>query len=247
MMAQTAQLMSVLKQSLKLHGFCYRDVAQQLNLSEASVKRLFSGNGLSLARLDNVCQMMGLEISDLVAEMNQQAKIAGVSQLSQSQEQELAADPVLLLVAVCVLNGWTLAELTAHYHLNVTQCIHYLAILDRLKLITLLPMNLIQLRVAVNFTWRQNGPIQQFFQDKLAADFFDTRFDRDHEQLIVINGMLTASAMQIFQRKCRQLAQEFEELNNDDRALPLGERKGTTIVLAARSWQYGLFDDVRKS
>jgi hypothetical protein len=92
-MAQTAQLMSVLKQSLKLHGFSYRDVAQQLNLSEASVKRLFSANGFSLVRLDSVSQMMGLEISDLVAEMRQQAK-TGVSRMSEKQEQELAADPI---------------------------------------------------------------------------------------------------------------------------------------------------------
>ncbi|MBT3504577.1 MAG: helix-turn-helix transcriptional regulator [Piscirickettsiaceae bacterium] len=246
-MAQTAQLMSVLKQSLKLHGFSYRDVAQQLNLSEASVKRLFSANAFSLVRLDSVCQMMGLEISDLVAEMNQQTKVIGVSKLTEKEEEELAADPVLLLVTVCVLNGWTLVELTEHYHLNPTQCVHYLATLDRLKLITLLPMNHIQLCVTANFTWRKNGPIQQFFQDKLAADFFDTGFDRDHEQLTVINGMLTESDMIIFQRKCRQLVQEFEELNHEARSLPLPERKGMTIVLAARNWQYGLFDDIRKS
>jgi hypothetical protein len=223
-MAQTAQLMSVLKQSLKLHGFSYRDVAQQLNLSEASVKRLFSANGFSLVRLDSVSQMMGLEISDLVAEMRQQAK-TGVSRMSEKQEQELAADPILLLVTVCVLNGWTLVELTEHYHLNVTQCIHYLATLDRLKLIMLLPMHHIQLCVAANFTWRKNGPIQQFFQDKLAADFFDTRFDREDEQLTLIPGMLTESAMTIFQRKWWQLVQEFEALNYDDRSLPLSERK----------------------
>jgi hypothetical protein len=65
--------------------------------------------------------------------------------------------------------------------------------------------------------------------------------------LTVINGMLTESDMIIFQRKCRQLVQEFEELNHEARSLPLSERKGMTIVLAARNWQYGLFDDIRKS
>ena len=62
-MVQTAQLISVLKQFLKRHGFSYRDVARRLNLSEASVKRLFSDHHFSLSRLDNVCQMMGMEIS----------------------------------------------------------------------------------------------------------------------------------------------------------------------------------------
>lgn len=43
--------------------------------------------------------------------------------------------------------------------------------------------------------------------------------------------------MAIFQRKLTQLVHEFDELNNDDAALPLGKRTGTTVVLATRSWQ----------
>lgn len=245
-MAQTVPLMSALKQSLKSHGFCYRDVALHLNLSEASIKRLFSTHSLSLERLDSICQMMALEISDLVLEMNQQALSNSVSQLSVRQEQELASDAVLVLVTVCVLNGWSLPDLIAYYHLDTAQCIHYLATLDRLQLISLLPKNKIKLRVASNFTWRQNGPIQQFFQHKLAVDFFNTRFDRADENLTVINGMLSASSMMLFQRKLRQLSQDFEELNNEDRALPLTERQGTTVVLAARNWQFGVFESIRK-
>jgi len=190
---------------------------------------------------------MGMEISDLVVEMNQQAMASHISQLTGEQEQILVSDPVLLLVTVCVLNGWTMADLQSHYHLTEAECIGYLTRLDRLKLIVLLPMNVIRLSVASNFSWRQNGPIQQFFQQKLATDFFDTGFAQRHEYLTVLNGMLSDSAMQAFQRKLRQLAIEFEELNNTDRALPLAERKGTTLVLAARNWQYGLFDGIRKS
>jgi DNA-binding Xre family transcriptional regulator len=246
MMAQTIQLISTLKQALKVHGFSYKDVAEQLVLSEASVKRLLSEYRLSLERLDSICQMMDMEISDLVVEMNQQAMSDRVSQLSEEQEKELAADTVLLLVTVCVLNGWTKADLQSHYHLMSVQCVHYLAVLDRLQLITLLPKNKIKLRVATSFTWRQNGPIQQFFQDKLAADFFKSTFDNQDEQLTVINGMLSEKAMMVFQRKLGQLALDFEALNNEDRVLPLSQRKGKTVVLAARNWQFGLFDSLRK-
>lgn len=245
-MAQKTQLILVLKQALKSHGLTYVDVAETLNLSEASVKRLFAQSDLSLTRLDLICQRMGIEISDLVAEMVQQHANKQVSQLSHEQEQELASDATLLLVTVCVLNGWTIEELTAHYHLAETECVHYLAMLDTMGLITLLPQNRIRLRIATNFSWRPNGPIQHFFQDKLAADFFNTQFEQQHEQLVVLNGMLSDGAMAIFQRKLRQLVQDFDELNNEDRSLPLSERKGTTVVLAARNWQFGLFDHLRK-
>ncbi len=244
-MAQTAQLINTLKRMLKSHGINYADVAVQLSLSQASVKRLFSEQSFSLERLDKVCQMMEVEISDLVAEMNAHSRVM-VSELSLEQEQEIADDVALLLVTVCILNRWTMPQLMEHFRLSEHQCIQRLAVLDRLKLIELLPGNKIKLRIAPNFKWLDNGPIQQFFQQKIAADFFDSHFTKQQEKLIVINGMLSREGMAIFHRKLTQLAREFDELNNNDAALPLGQRTGTTVVLATRSWQYGLFESLRQ-
>lgn len=244
-MAQTKQLIDTLKRSLKAHGLSYADVARQLTLSEASVKRLFAEASFSLARLDAICQMMDIEISDLVSQMNNQAR-SMVSQLSFEQEQEIAIDIALLLVTVCVLNRWTMPQLMDHFHLSEHQCIRYLVVLDRLKLIDLLAGNRIKLKVATNFKWLDNGPIQQFFQQKVAADFFNTQFTEQQEQLIVKNGMLSDAAMVIFHRKVEQLARDFDELNNEDAMLPLDQRHGTTAIFAMRSWQYGLFERLRK-
>jgi len=244
-MAQTTQLVATLKRLLKSHGFNYADVAVQLSLSQASVKRLFSEQSFSLERLDKVCQMMEIEISDLVAEMNSHSRVM-VSELSLEQEQEIADDVVLLLVTVCILNRWTMAQLIENFRLSEHQCIQHFAVLDRLKLIELLPGNKVKLRIAPNFKWLDNGPIQHFFQQKIAADFFDSNFTKQQEKLIVINGMLSREGMAIFHRKLTQLAHEFDELNNDDAALALGQRTGTTVVLATRSWKYGLFDGLRK-
>lgn len=244
-MAQTQQLMEALKKSLKAHGKTYQDVARHLDLSEASVKRLFSEKSFSLQRLDQTCQMMDMEISDLVQMMNE--GIRGLMQgLSLEQEKEIASDLELLLITVCALNRWTMAEMMEHFHLSEHRCINHLAKLDRLGLIELLPGNRIKLRVATNFKWQENGPIQRFFQEKLEADFFRSRFDKENERLIVVNGMIADSSNAVFQRKMEQLAREFDELNSDDAPLPLDKRKGTTVVLAVRQWGYGLFDPLRK-
>ncbi len=70
-MAQTTQLIDTLQRSPKVHGKTYADTARHLNLSAASVKRLFSERSLSFQRLDQVCPMMEMEmeISDLVRMM----------------------------------------------------------------------------------------------------------------------------------------------------------------------------------
>ncbi len=244
-MAQRTQLVDTLKASLKAHGKTYADVAESLQLSETSIKRLFSEGNFSLQRLDDICKMINMEISDLVQQMNENSAVH-LSQLSEEQEGEIARDIALLLVTVCVLNRWTLQEIVDYFHLSETHCIRYLAKLDRLKLIELLPKNRVKLLVAPNFKWRENGPIQKFFLEKLEADFFNSRFSKEDERLIVINGMLADSSNAVFQRKMEHLAKEFDALNSDDAGLPLEERNGVTVVLAMRRWAYGLFDEIRK-
>ncbi|MEE9494559.1 MAG: helix-turn-helix domain-containing protein [Gammaproteobacteria bacterium] len=243
-MSQTNAIVDALKAVLKSQTKTYRDVATALEISEASVKRLFSEQSFSLQRLEQVCSL--LEIS--VAELTQQAEGGSryVSRLSIEQEQQIAKDISLMLVTACVLNRWSLKDITSHYTLSELDCIQLLAQLDRLQLIDLLPGNHIKLRIAPNFSWHPNGPIQQFFQDRVASEYFNSRFTRDSEKLLCLNGMLSINANAAFQRKLEQLAKEFDSLNNEDASLPISKRHGTTVVLAIRQWEYGLFAEFRR-
>lgn len=238
-MAQTRELIKTLKTALKAQGKTYADVAQELELTEASIKRLFSQQSFSLSRLDQVCHMLNMEITDLVQLMNEQQQ--RLQQLTVEQEKDITDDVTLTLVAVCVLNRWTFDDILAYYRISKTECLRHLAKLDRLKVIELLPRNRIRLLVAPNFSWRENGPIQLFFQKKISQEFFNTRFSRDDECLIVLNGMFSSQSNAELQRKLKRLAREFDLLNNDDAALELKDRNGATLVLAMRGWQYGFF------
>ncbi|MES2822210.1 MAG: helix-turn-helix transcriptional regulator [Pseudomonadota bacterium] len=238
-MAQISTLLTTLKKALKAHGLTYAEVANSLGITEASVKRLFSEQTISLQRLEQICQIMALEISDLVQMMNEQQP--RLQHLTVAQEEEITKDLVLLLITVSVLNRWTLPDIIAFYKLSEGDCIQKLARLDKLKIIELLPKNKIKLLVAANFSWLDNGPIQRFFQEKIAQEYFKTEFKNDDECLVVLNGMLSQQSNGEFQRKIKKLAREFDDLNNDDAALPLHQRNGVTVVMAVRNWRYGLF------
>ncbi len=238
-MAQTRELIKTLKKALKVQGKTYADVAVELGLTEASVKRLFSKQSFSLERLDRVCHLLEMEITDLVQLMNEQQQ--RLQQLTIEQEKEITDDVTLTLIAVCVLNRWTFEDIVSFYNITETECVRHLAKLDRLRVIELLPKNHIRLLVAPNFSWRENGPIQAFFQKKISQEFFNTRFSADDECLIVLNGMLSSQSNAEFQRKLKRLARDFDVLNDDDAALNLHQRQGATLVLALRGWQYGLF------
>lgn len=243
-MAQTKALIQTLKSCLKAQGKTYVDVADTLDLTEASVKRLFSQHSFSLSRLDEVCHMLDMQITDLVQQMNENQP--HLEQLSEEKELVIAQDLVLLLVTVCALNRWKFAEIITHYNITEAECIHKLAQLDKLKVIELLPKNRIKLLIAPNFSWRKNGPIQNFFQKNIGQEYFKSNFRSDDECLIVMNGMLSKQSNSEFQRKLKRLSREFNELNDDDAPLDIKQRKGTTLVLAMRNWEFGIFKPLQR-
>jgi DNA-binding Xre family transcriptional regulator len=244
-MAQTRQLLNTLKKVLRTHGLKYRDVARRIGLSEASVKRLFSEERLALDRLDQICHLMGLEISDVVRQMEVETR--QLTELTESQEKELVSDEKLLLVAFLVVNGFTFSDIQSFYSLSDTELVRCLAILDKLKLIELLPKNRIKLLLSPHFTWRRNGPIQKFFMSKLQEDYFRSKFDRSDEVLKLVSGMLSHTSVASLIRKLEKIAADFNEMNQEDRQLPLQKRLGYSMILAIRPWRPEVFRKWQKN
>ena len=115
-MSELDQLVATLKRRLKIHGMTYRELASALGVSEPSIKRMFATQRFSLERLLEISHLLGFTL----AELTQEAALgeSRLHTLSEDQEQELIGDEKLLLVAVCVLNQWTLADMLTVYRLS---------------------------------------------------------------------------------------------------------------------------------
>ncbi len=244
-MAQSITLVDTLKRCLKAEGKTYADLSVHLGLSESTIKRIFSEKQhISLGRIEEICHFIGMEISDLVDKMHESH--FHLSRLTQQQEEEITQDLPLLLITICILNRWTAEQIIQSYHISEAECFKRLVILDRLEIIDLLPNNVVKLRISSNFQWQAGGPIQRFFQEKIGAEFFNSQFSAEDECLHVLNGMLSLPSNAELQQKLKRIVQEFNDLNNQDATQPLDKRSGTTLVLAMRNWQYGLFEKVRR-
>jgi transcriptional regulator with XRE-family HTH domain len=243
-MAQTEALISALKNVLKARGMTYAQLAKGLGLSEASIKRVFAEHSFTLERLDQICTLLGIEITDLARMVAHES--ATPSQLTLEQENKLVSDAKLLLVAVHVLSHWSLEELIEAYAFTKAECIRLLARLDKLGIIDLLPNNKIRVRVAPNFSWLPGGPIQLYFRAQLQNDFFRSRFDADGEKMIMVSGMLSRTSNTTIQNHMRRLSAEFTELHHQDLNLPLSERFGTSLIVAVRPWTPQSFKQFQK-
>jgi len=62
----------------------------------------------------------------------------------------------------------------------------------------------------------------------------------------VANAMLTKKSNAVLQKKLDKLLWEMEQINSSDAVLPVSEKTGTTLVMAVREWNYGVFADLRK-
>lgn len=243
-MTQSAALVEALKRELKVRDITYAQVAKALALSEATVKRMFSRRDFTLARIDAISELAGIDLIDLVAGIGRDEK--SLSQLSTAQEAEIVADPKLMLVAICALNLWTIEQIVDAYSLSEIECVALLLRLDRLGIIELQPNNRIKLRLSRAFTWQAGGPIQRYFKQHVLADFFMSHFDQPGELLQLVTGRLSDASRTVFVERLKRLAREFNQQHVDDAKLPFGERDGVTVLVAARPWEPRTFEDLRR-
>ena len=243
--AQTQALIEILKQTLKTHRLTYANIASRLDMSEANVKRMFAKKRFSLNRLEQLCQLMHMEMSDLF--VLYEASRQRIGYLTEQQEQELVSDAKLLLVAVSVRNQLSFEDIVEHYQISATECIQHLAKLDRLKIIDLLPNNRIKLRIDEYFSWLPNGPIERFFEREIQRQFLKSRFKGELEQRLFHFGLLGDASSQIMIEKMKSLAHEFTELHKQDLNLPLHKRHNQGLMLAMRPWQLDIFDPLLKT
>jgi hypothetical protein len=243
-MSQANDLFLILRQQLRLHGITYKILAEKLNLSEPSIKRMFSQKDISLSRLENICSCFYMSVSDVFSLLEKRKE--RILYLTENQEQELVSEIELLLVAICILNHWTFQDILKFYTISEHALIRYAARLDQMKIIELQPNNHFKRLIDPHFHWISDGPIQRFFQKNVQQDFFDCHFEKPTELYLVRSGMLSEQDNQTFQKILNETAQKFVKLCRDTVHIPIEKRQGSALIIAMRPWVPQIFDSLKR-
>ena len=243
-MKQTEAIHLALKRLMRSRGRTYAQAARVLDLSEASVKRLLSRSELSLDRLESLCDWLGVDISDVVALSADVSPL--LTELDAKQEEELLRDPGLLLMAFLTLNRWTEVEILQIFNFRKLDVTQKLRKLERLGLIELLPFDRIKIRAARNFAWRKDGPIQQYFAERVLPEFLATRFDQPGERMHFVGGMLSRASVLRMHELMDALARQLDDLVAQDLALPMEQRYGVSLFMGLRPWELSEFTRLRR-
>jgi len=167
--------------------------------------------------------------------------------LTSAQEAELVSDEKMLLVTVCALNQWTIAEMVSLYRITEAETIRRLRILDRMGVIELLPGDRIRRRARRDFDWLPAGPIKQYFSKQGVGDFLGDSFDRTEESLDFSHGMLTAAAQAELKVELRRLRRKLASLHEESTGAAFDEKRGVGLLLAMRRWEPPAFRRYRRT
>lgn len=233
-MQQATSVVDSLKCELKARAITYADLAGRINISEASVKRMFSQKNFTLQRLDEILQATGIDFRDIIGFTHDESKL--ISQLTYDQEQEIVGDTRMFIMAVSLLNLIAVEQIVAVYQISAAEAVKYLLRLDKIGFIELMPNNRVKLLVSRTFRWIPNGPIQAQFRALATSDYLESRFDGDDELIQLINVMLSRQSVAALLSRLKQVAREFSQLHQEEVKLPFHEKNPISFLLAARPW-----------
>lgn len=237
-MAERTLIVTELKRSLREQGKTYQAVADALDVSLATVKRLFSTGDFSLERIEAICELLGLRLREILERAEERA--APTNQLTLTQEREIVADPKLFFITWLVLNRVPFEGIVRMYRLSEREILRCFIRLDRLRVIELQPGNRVRLLVSRRFSWRPGGPVQRYVHEKLLREFLASAFVGAQEEFFFHGTMVSAEILPQIKRALQNAARECLELIERDRSSP-ETRLGVAFALALRPWAYSGF------
>jgi AraC-like DNA-binding protein len=243
-MADTTLLIDVIRQELRAQNKTYADLAAALDVSESSVKRMFSKKEMPLTRVDDVCRVLNTDFAELSRRVTLATPL--MTELTYEQETAVAKNPKLLLVAICVLSYWEFEQIVQTYRLTEAECTALLIQLDKLGFIDLKPLNRYRLKIAKTFRWRSDGPVRQYFLEHAVGEYFAGRFDREGETLMMVHGNINRAVAPTFVERVARLGQDFAAQHLADKKIDPKHRDGFTLIMGFRRWEFSAFTGLRR-
>lgn len=243
-MQETKAIVDALKKVLRAQKVTYQQVAEHLELSEASVKRLFANYSFTLDRLESVASLVNLRFTDLARLAEERPDL--ITRLTLDQEKTLVGDPQLLLVTLLTLNHWSIKSITDTYRISRDEVMSQLFKLDRMGMIELQPGDRIRHRISRHFSWHPTGPVQGYFEKHLKTDFLDNPFQEATDHLRFVGGMISQDSLSRIHKAIDQVLAQLDSYIQEDADLHHEDKVGVAAVLAIRPWEIPAFRDLRR-
>ncbi|HEX9433735.1 MAG TPA: helix-turn-helix transcriptional regulator [Burkholderiales bacterium] len=238
------RLVNALKTCLRARGLTYGALAAKLGVSEPTVKRMFSRGTFTLARIEQILEVIDLDLQELARLAREGSPRP--AELTSEQEAALAQDERLFSVFWLVQNNWSFDEILAAFAISRAQLTSTYARLERLKLIQWGPRERARLLVRRDFHWRDGGPVKKTYGARIMGEFLAARFKAPLEFLRFESRVLSPESAAVLKRRLERVVMEFNELAEVDSSVPSGKRVGVALLAACRPWEFSVVHALKR-
>lgn len=228
------EITEALKLALKRQGFTYRQVADALGMSEKTIKRLFKDQDCSLSRLNDICQVIGINVYDLMTFA--QHRPEPIATLTTQQERFLSQHPHHFSFLYFLIVGFDLNDIRHQYHLTELSVFRYLRDLDREGFLELGVHQEFRLKVEGKLLMTLKGPLKETVRRRNEW-FMNYVMQNDGKGLNEFNSSFRFMSRQSAQdlklemadlmRRYRKLAFQSEQVLPKEKLVPV---KWSTMV-----------------
>jgi len=235
-----------LKELRRSHNVTYAEIGEAIGIKTDSVRNKFSRYDLNTREIIKIIRLFEMR-ADRFYELvysNENTE----TMLTIDQEKKIVADHELLLWVICLLNAMSEDEIKTKYpYFGVKNSNKILRQLDKFGIIDRTAGINNRTTIKPNFKWQKNGPIQNFFLNHAAAEYFETSTFSDLHEDVTCISYFTADTWNLYaQEKLKDLAKDLDtHARILNKKLPYDQKNFMTVVLAIRPFDYSGFDEFR--
>jgi transcriptional regulator with XRE-family HTH domain len=211
-------LIAALRSILKTRKITYATIAKDLGVSEATIKRFFTGHDGSVGRIEEICESLSISFADLV----EQARSRGETTYELTYDQEaFFAENLNYYAFFKELSFFRLTpqEIRSKHGLNANSLPRYLRRLEKLGLIEWLPGDRVKVKVQGTQNWITNGPLVKKLaraENRAFFTYLEEIFIKDPKSRD--SHLFTSSTRYMHPDTLRALNSELKELFETIRA-----------------------------
>ncbi len=213
------RIQNVLKSSLREKGLHYKDLSKEMNISQATVKRLLNNDDVSLSKLIELCHSIGLDFFEVSERASHQR--SKVYHFSKQQELFLAKDLKNFRYFRLLVLKESVSNIIEKLAITEQQSNKILKTLENLELIERWQYDKIKLLADFPFKWIPNGSLQKKYsghilervtQETKEAQLNDLSSDSKNN-LIITEILLDENSQQEFNKELRKLVERYKAIS----------------------------------
>lgn len=213
------EVFALLKRALRARRMSYEALANELNVSLPTVKRLFVEQDCKFSRLCKICDLLELSVADLMDTARRRSEEA--QYLSEQVEQCFAEHPALFYFYVLLREPLSPEAIAANYQLSAADTRLYCRDLERLELISLSPQGRVTVLSDGPYNVRQDGPLKALYES-INVRFLQhclRHSEQANTQMISLSRQLRADSARQIQSEIETLLQNISRYARQDRLI----------------------------